>query len=113
MNYALTKREFQVADLIHQGLIEKEIASALFLSHGTVHTYKKRLCKKLNARNIADITRIFILYLEKPQNIVMMILALSLQVLCMFVDASEIASCKGEGCGVYSRNCFKVIWQNT
>jgi DNA-binding CsgD family transcriptional regulator len=87
---ALTRRELQVADLIHQGFIEKEIADRLFLSPGTIHTYKKRLFSKLNARNIADITRIYIIDLKRPSTIMVMFFALSLQVISMFVETSEM-----------------------
>lgn len=86
----LTKRELQVADLIHQGYIEKEIADRLFLSPGTIHTYKKRLCHKMGARNIADITRIFILDLKRPRTILIMFFALSLQGLSMLMDNTDL-----------------------
>lgn len=79
----LTTRELEVADLIHQGLIEKEIAEKLFLSQGTVHTYKKRLFQKLHARNIADITRIYILDIKHPGMVVAMFVALILQAFTM------------------------------
>jgi len=86
----LTKRELQVADLIHQGYIEKEIADRLFLSPGTIHTYKKRLCHKMGARNIADITRIFILDLKRPKTITVMFIALSLQGLSMLLENADL-----------------------
>jgi DNA-binding NarL/FixJ family response regulator len=60
----LTDRELQVADLIHQGYIEKEIADRLCISTGTVHTHAKHIREKLNCRNIADITRVFITRLK-------------------------------------------------
>ena len=44
---ALTSRELQIAYLIHQGYVEKEIASKLFLSPETVHTYKNYDLSKL------------------------------------------------------------------
>lgn len=86
----LTKRELQIADLIHQGFVEKEIADRLFLSPGTIHTYKKRLCQKIGARNIADITRIYILDLKRPKTILFMFIALSLQGLSMIIDHAEL-----------------------
>jgi DNA-binding CsgD family transcriptional regulator len=86
----LTQRELQVADLIHRGFIEKEIADQLFLSPGTIHTYKKRLCQKLGARNIADITRIYILDLKRPLVIIVMFFALALQILSMIADTSDM-----------------------
>ena len=87
---ALTHRELQVADLIHQGYIEKEIADKLFLSPGTIHCYKKSLFAKLNARNIADVTRIYILDLKRPSTIIFMVAALSLQILSMIADNTEL-----------------------
>jgi len=68
----LSQREIQVADLIHQGFIEKEIAVELSISSYTVHL--KNIRRKLSARNIADITRIFIN--EIKSNMVEIILAL-------------------------------------
>lgn len=38
----LTTREKQVASLIADGYIEKEIADRMRLAYGTVHTYKSR-----------------------------------------------------------------------
>ena len=70
----LSQREIQVADLIHQGFIEKEIAVELSISSYTVHTHLKNIRRKLSARNIADITRIFIN--EIKSNMVEIILAL-------------------------------------
>ena len=61
----LTKRELQVADLTHQGLIEKEIGEKLFISRETVHTHKKNIRRKLSARNDADITRIFLVNIRR------------------------------------------------
>ena len=55
----LTVRENQVAELISWGLSEKEIASKLFLSNDTVKTHKKNLMRKIQAHNIADVTRWF------------------------------------------------------
>lgn len=82
----LTSRELQIADLIHQGYVEKEIACKLFLSPETVHTYKKRLFVKLQARNIADVTRIYILELQQPHMVIMMLFSLTLQILVMLQE---------------------------
>lgn len=86
----LTTRELQVADLIHQGYIEKEIADRLFLSPGTVHSYKKRLFQKLGARNIADITRIYILDIKHPGMVVSMFFGLILQFVTMIADDIDL-----------------------
>lgn len=60
----LSVREIQIADLIHRGKTEKEIATELFISQSTVHTHTKNIRQKLNARNIADITRIYLVELK-------------------------------------------------
>lgn len=56
----LTQREMQIAKYISQGLIEKEIADRLFLSPFTIHTHTRRIREKTKARNMADITRLYI-----------------------------------------------------
>jgi DNA-binding CsgD family transcriptional regulator len=61
---ALSAREMQVTDLIHQGKTEKEIATELYISQTTVHTHTKNIRQKLHARNIADITRIYLIELK-------------------------------------------------
>lgn len=86
----LTQRELQVADLIHRGYIEKEIAEKLYLSPGTIHTYKKRLCQKLGARNIADITRIYILDLKRPMAVLTMFFALLLHGIATITTIDEM-----------------------
>lgn len=53
----LTNREIQVAEMISNGFIEKEIAQKMNIAYGTVHTLKHRISVKMNAHNIADITR--------------------------------------------------------
>lgn len=60
----LSVREMQITDLIHQGKTEKEIATELFISPTTVHTHTKNIRQKLRARNIADITRIYLVELK-------------------------------------------------
>ena len=61
----LTKQEKRVANLIAQEYLEKEIAAALFISVHTVHTHTKNIRKKLNVKNIAGITRVYMLCLFK------------------------------------------------
>ena len=53
----VTKREWEVAECIALGATSDEIASQLFLSADTVKTHKKNLSRKIDAHNIADITR--------------------------------------------------------
>ncbi len=69
----LSNREMQVAKLVQQGKIEKEIAEELCVSIQTVHTHTKNIRKKLNARNAADITRIYLLEL-KPYAVALFIM---------------------------------------
>jgi DNA-binding CsgD family transcriptional regulator len=57
----LSPREIKVAELISQGMIEKEIADQMNLAPATVHTYKYRILNKLSVHNIADITREYLL----------------------------------------------------
>nr|WP_321356921.1 helix-turn-helix transcriptional regulator [uncultured Draconibacterium sp.] len=71
----LSKREMQVADLVHQGYIDKEIANQLNISYETVRTHTKNIRRKLNARHAVDITRIFITKLK--ENAIQIILAIA------------------------------------
>ncbi|WP_286019087.1 helix-turn-helix transcriptional regulator [Candidatus Venteria ishoeyi] len=72
-NKVLTKQENRVAHLIANEFLEKEIAATLFISVHTVHTHTKNIRKKLNVKNIAGITREYMLRLTncadvlKPQ----------------------------------------------
>lgn len=56
----LTRREMQICKLISNGSTEKEIAKQLFISPFTVHAHTRTIRVKTKARNIADITRIYI-----------------------------------------------------
>ena len=70
----LSVREMQITDLIHKGKTEKEIACELFISPTTVHTHTKNIRQKLCARNIADITRIFLTEIKTNAVIAILIL---------------------------------------
>ena len=72
----LSKRETQVADLIHKGFIDKEIAERLHISYETARTHRKNIHRKMCARNSADITRIFINHFMK--NALYLVIALAL-----------------------------------
>lgn len=54
----LTPREKDVLDLITQGLTNKEIASHLFLSEGTVRNVLSAIMDKLNVRNRTQLSLI-------------------------------------------------------
>jgi DNA-binding NarL/FixJ family response regulator len=51
--YALTYREFEVLELIADGLANREIGEKLFLSEETVKSHVKTLLEKLHARTRA------------------------------------------------------------
>lgn len=51
---ALTPRERQVLDELVRGLLYKEIADALGISMGTLHTYIRRIYEKLHVRSRAQ-----------------------------------------------------------
>jgi DNA-binding CsgD family transcriptional regulator len=46
----ITKREFEILELIAQGLSNREIAGKLFVSESTVKTHSSRLFEKLSAK---------------------------------------------------------------
>ena len=46
----ITKREFEILQLIAQGLSNREIAKKLFVSENTVKTHSSRLLDKLSAK---------------------------------------------------------------
>ncbi len=54
---SLSERERQVLQAIAQGSTSKEVASRLKLSVRTVETYRVRLKRKLNARNVAELLK--------------------------------------------------------
>ena len=84
----LTKQETKITHLIAQGLIEKEIASKLYISHHTVHSHYKTIRKKLNAKNIADITRVYMLSLPNATDILKAVLFLAIQTHLVFNDTN-------------------------
>lgn len=50
MNH-LTRREIQIAELLSEGKLNKEIASVLSISENTVKNHITSLFRKLNVRN--------------------------------------------------------------
>lgn len=60
--YGLTKAEQAIVEKISEGLSNKEIAAALFLSEGTVKNYISEILDKLSLR---DRTQIAIFYLKQ------------------------------------------------
>jgi DNA-binding CsgD family transcriptional regulator len=59
-NGVLTKKEKEIANLLLDGLNSQEIAEKLFISKYTVLTHRKKLLKKLNAKNTAEMMKILI-----------------------------------------------------
>jgi DNA-binding NarL/FixJ family response regulator len=53
----LTDRELEVLDLIGRGLTTREIAETLQAGVGTIDTYRFKIEEKLNLRNIAELQR--------------------------------------------------------
>ena len=53
----LTDREREVLQLIAEGRVNREIAELLHISIKTVETHRSHIMKKLNIRNIAELTR--------------------------------------------------------
>ena len=53
----LSRREIQVLRLLINGRKNIEIASSLNISDKTVSTYRARIMKKLNAKNVIDLAR--------------------------------------------------------
>jgi DNA-binding NarL/FixJ family response regulator len=54
---SLTGREREVLGLIGSGLLNREIAVSLGISVRTVEAHRESIMRKLDARNVADLTR--------------------------------------------------------
>jgi DNA-binding NarL/FixJ family response regulator len=55
----LTVREQEVLKYIVEGMSNKMIADKIYVSESTVNTHRYHIMKKLNAKNSADLVRIF------------------------------------------------------
>lgn len=53
----LTKREVEILELICQELTMKEIGDQLFISEQTIHTHRKNLMRKTDAKNAVGLVR--------------------------------------------------------
>lgn len=78
--HLLTSTEIIIAHNVAQGYAEKEIADRLCVSVHTVHTHARNIRKKWNARNIADITRMYILSLEDPRLVLKAVVCLLIHI---------------------------------
>ena len=76
----LTKTETIVAHNIAQGFVGKEIADRLCMSAHTVHAHSRNIRQKWNARNIADVTRMYILSLDNPKLILKAMVCLMIHI---------------------------------
>lgn len=76
----LTARESEVANLIHLGNTNDEISCKLHISSETVKTHRKNLMQKLQARNSADITRIYIRKILRDAAVYVIIAAVAISV---------------------------------
>jgi len=57
-NLNITPREYQLAELLKDGLSSKEIAASLGLTLATVESYRKSLMEKTNSTNLAELLKI-------------------------------------------------------
>ncbi|MGN0484966.1 MAG: response regulator [Lachnospiraceae bacterium] len=63
-SYNLSKKEFEMIELIAEGLSNKEIAASLYLSEGTVRNYLSGILEKLDLR---DRTQLAIFYYKNVE----------------------------------------------
>ena len=54
MRSPLTAREWEVIDLLYEGMSTEQIAETLVLSSETVRSHVKNILRKLNARSRAE-----------------------------------------------------------
>lgn len=57
LSTSISKREYQILNLIAYEHSMLDIASILFISHHTVVTHRKNILRKLNAKNTAGLIR--------------------------------------------------------
>lgn len=53
----LTKRELEIISLLYLEYSNKEVAAALTISEKTVETHRKRIYKKIKARNVIGLIK--------------------------------------------------------
>lgn len=56
----LTPRELEIAKLIGEGLLSKQIAQRLGCTEGTVNLHRSHIMQKTNAQSVADVVRMVI-----------------------------------------------------
>ena len=57
LSQGLTRREYEVLELVAEGKSNKEVADALFISVKTVETHKTHILEKLGLRNTAELVK--------------------------------------------------------
>lgn len=85
----LTEREYEVNEQIARGNSVKEVAANLYLSPYTIDTHIKNIKKKTGARNIADLTRNFVLSLEEPKQFFKSTVAAFFLALHIFISVGD------------------------
>lgn len=75
----VTATEYKIMGQLSRGFSEKEIAAQNFVSPKTVNVHTYNIRKKLKARGVSDVVRIFILSLEDPKKYFVVIAFLFLQ----------------------------------
>ena len=55
---ALSAREREVLQLVAEGLSTRQIAERIHVSVKTVETHRQQIMKKLNAKSVAELTKI-------------------------------------------------------
>ena len=60
-DYGIKEKEYDIISLVAEGLSNKEIASKLFLSEGTVRNYLSSILEKLDLR---DRTQLAVFYYQ-------------------------------------------------
>jgi DNA-binding CsgD family transcriptional regulator len=58
----ITKKEMEIALMVAKGMNSGEIAEKLFISKNTVFTHRKKILKKLKAKNTAEMLKILSAY---------------------------------------------------
>lgn len=81
---SLTVQEDNISFLIASGFTEAQIANKLFIAESTVHTHARNIRKKTGAKNIADVTRMYIL--ENPKRFFITVVFLVIQFFAMAID---------------------------
>jgi len=59
---ALTKRERQILELVMQGMMNKQMAYELSLSLSTIEAHRSGVMKKLEVKNITDLTKKYMIF---------------------------------------------------